>query len=636
MDALLLQNADELDMARECLKDSIENIKIVAWSPLVIDTLKRNNLPYTTVSDYTTEVYQPTTLISQYRQYKQWCAVVDIHVSEEIPDIMSLGIRPFFSKINALRQIFFLYFSEINNLYTLVKKTEVNSVYYFHYPTPQLSLLSRIMDIIQNNNKWGVNFVRLEPESEYRSMFPDAGIVTDWFDRKRRWERIARFVVRKPQYKDLTSFLAGFSGCNLFKNKAPNILILNTHFDVEKVLEKLKQRIPCNFVFWEDVTVKNPRQTKVSSNEIINKIRNDHLAHQWTTYHGIDLFDLFIPEIQKTINSDTPFLISTVRKFLELNDKFKFSLVIAGNELTQISPIFDKCEDLEIPVALFLHGGGCVGPLEGYPIIQVCLRGRKERSQLYYFIYSEGIANYCENLKKYFPEFTSHNIPVGSSYFEGLLEKNSKMKTDLSNNNNVNICYVCGPVSKHNCNFNSGLYNDAALYDLRYKVIEILGNKPGISVLYKMGYNTENYGIELEKRINKGFWKNIKSVSSSRRLTELLEESDVFVLEIPSTTLFEVLTTSKPVILLIEPRALALTEQAEKLLRNRVVIVSSWKEMELCLEDIVKNRRKSEVFTYTNHDDKTFLTTYATRGDYKSAERTVDFLEAIIRRKTVA
>lgn len=630
MDLLLLQNAEEIELAKKNLKDAIKEVKIVAWTPFVLDSLRRANMAYSTVADFVSEEYQPDELIYQFRQYKYWCDRIDNHLSQAIPDIAALNLRPSFYKMVYLRTLFFLYFAEIKNLNSLFQKARVNNVYYFYYPRRQLSLLSRLMDVMQNN-KWGMNFIRLKPENKYKPLFPANGLVSDWFDRRKKWEKIARYLIRRPGYKDVSSFLAGFLECRVFRNSNPNILVLNVHFDIEEVLKQLKQYDLCNFVFWEDVSViKDTHPIEIPSDEIINMIKNDPQAHQWTTFHEIDIFDLCIPEIERMVCCDIPLIISGVRKFRKINSRFNFDLVITGHETTLAECVFDQCDELDIPVIDFMHGG-ITGLIKGYPEVPICFRGKKVSSKKYYFVYSEAMVDYLEDLKKTLPEFTVHNLPVGSHYYEKLLNKEENKKWKVTNN--PRLCYVCGGAGVYNSTFKGGLYDDTSLYELRYNVVEKLKNKPNLTLYYKMGYNTENYGIEFEQKIVKGLWKNIKAVPSSKKLVEILCEMDVFIIEIPSTTLFEVLTTSKPVILLVEPRALALTDKAENMLKNRVTIVRSKKEMGLCLDDIVDNGINSFVFTRPNHDDKTFINTYATCGDFNSKNRTIDFLKTLLYKK---
>jgi hypothetical protein len=74
----------------------------------------------------------------------------------------------------------------------------------------------------------------------------------------------------------------------------------------------------------------------------------------------------------------------------------------------------------------------------------------------------------------------------------------------------------------------------------------------------------------------------------------------------------------------------SITKEAEEMLKDRVTIVRSDKEMIACIEDIKEKGKEARAITLPNHNDKTFITTYATCGDFNSIERTVNFLQSIV------
>lgn len=630
MDMLLLQNYDELEVAQKLLGDRFEKLKIIAWTPFAVDILREKNIPYTTIADHLTEYYNPQRYISQIKQFKEWCDIVDNHVSSSVPEVASLQIRPFLNKLLPLRVEFFLYFNEMDKLNLLLNALKVHSVYYFYYPEPQLSLLSRLMDIIGGKNKHEVNFVRLEPKDKYKSVFPKDGLVPDWFDQKNKFYNIAKYIIQRPKYKSLSSLISGLTGYRLFKKREYNILVLSLDWDVKNILILLKQQIDCNFIFWEDVPTGIHKKINIPVRSIIEKLKNDLDAHHWTTYQGNDIFNVFIPEIEKILINDVPRFISTVRKFKKMHNRFNFDIVIAPMVMTPHEAIFDQCENLDIPCVTFLHGG-TVGLIEGYPLIGLCPRGRRKEVDLFHIVYSEALVEFCDNLKMVFPSFTAKNISAGSNYFEKLVKNGKDVCWGISSH--LKICYVCSGIGVFNVGTKRGLYDDASLYELRHKIIDKFINRTDFCVFYKLGYNSENYELAFEKKIINGFWKNIKAVPSHKKLIELLDEMDVFILETPSTTLFEVLTTTKPVILLIDPRALDITDDAKKLLENRVTIVRSSNELEVCIQDIIENGINARAFTLLDHKDNAFIVKYATCGEGNSLKRSVDFLEAVLKQR---
>lgn len=626
MDILLLQNTGEFETAKRGLGNSLKNIEIIAWSPFAIDDLQKNNIKYTSAFDHFEKKFNPDNEISKYKKYIEWCEMIDNHILQLVPEIKNLRIRPFLNEMHSLRMFFFFYISEIDKLKDLIDSLNPEKVFYFNYPYHHFSMLSKLVNIICKTNKWGVDFVRLEdPQIEYKSLLVKNRVIPDRLERDKIWMKIARYVIRKPEYKNLLSLLTGLTCSRLFRKEKYSILILNVHRDIKKILMQLRDKSACDLIFWEDIHVKSPAFLNIHSEKIINELKKDKKTHQWTTINEIDMFDLFIPAIKSTLNNDVLMLIVTVMKFRELNERFKFNLVISGHEAPQVGAIWDQCEDLDIPIAHFLHGPA--NYIKGFTNVPVSVIGRKNPSKFYYFVYTDAVAEHHNCLKKKFSSLSSNTIPVGSNYFEELVKKGCKIKSKPGDI--LKICVVYGGFGYAN----RWVYDDAYLYRLRYNVIEKFKNIPNITLIIKFGYNTEDLGLELDKKSSSGFWKNVHTISSTKKLTEILDVPDLFILEDPSSPLFEVLTTCKPVILHIDHSRLYFTQKAERLLQNRVTIVRSSKELELCIDDIIENGREARVFKQPNPNDNAFINSYATSGWFNNVERAVDKINSILKMK---
>lgn len=195
----------------------------------------------------------------------------------------------------------------------------------------------------------------------------------------------------------------------------------------------------------------------------------------------------------------------------------------------------------------------------------------------------------------------------------------------------IKICYVCGGIGAYACTFKHGIYDDAALYDLRYRIVGAFQGQPSFVLYYKFGFNSEQYDLALEKRILKREFQNVIPILSSEKLVDYLDAVDLFIIDSLSTPLYEVLTTRKPVIFLGDKRSLAFAEDAEHLLRKRVTFVKDRAEMESSIDDLIRHTRASKVFTIPDHNDASFIKSYAFRGaGCSSAEYTAEILMRIL------
>ncbi len=627
MDILLLQISEEIEIAQTSLGNIFDQCKIVAWTPFAVDGLKEKGLGFETISDYQQVDHSSENLYSDYKIYQNWCQLLDQHIYIKVPEIRRLGLRPFQNNLLALRKLFSLYFSEINKLNLLIKQNHNCNIYYFEYPS---SPTSQVIKSIQRENKWNINFIKMEGIHTFKSLLPEDGVVPYWFLKKKSlYWRFVKFLWFKTKYEGLFEFLSGIARRRLYKQRAVTILVLTANNDTGDYLSNLRKRGLYKFIFWEDLAGVRNIDFQIPAEEIIESFRNDAASHKWTTRHGIDIFEYICPEIKKILKHEVPILFSTAKEFKQLNRKFNFASIISAYPMTQWEAIFDQGIKLDIPVLIFDHGATA---LLDEPFIYPYCMVQNQSSKLYFLVFSKIIADWCDNEKRELAFHNPQNIPSGSLYYEKLLNKNMYLKNKISQE--IKICYVCGGfgiIAQNNDNFNKAGRDDASVYLLRYQVLERLQGKPGIRACFKLGYGTEKFNLLLERRITSGYWENLEHVSSKTKFTSLLDKFDLYVLEAPGTPVFEILTTAKPVVVLIDSKRTAITPTARNLLEKRVTIAESIDEFLSHIEDVAENGRQAKAFTLPDHSDKTFINTYATCGDNKSLELTVDFLESLIK-----
>ena len=73
------------------------------------------------------------------------------------------------------------------------------------------------------------------------------------------------------------------------------------------------------------------------------------------------------------------------------------------------------------------------------------------------------------------------------------------------------------------------------------------------------------------------FWSVVKK--KLKLFINLLDKADIFILEMPSTPLLEALTTSKPIIVMVDPRSISFVPAAKKIIQKRVTIAESGDEL---------------------------------------------------------
>jgi len=294
--------------------------------------------------------------------------------------------------------------------------------------------------------------------------------------------------------------------------------------------------------------------------------------------------------------------------------------------LPQCEAIFDQCIDANIPIALFAHGG-TYGIIDHYPIDYFPLQ-QKSKTNLYMLVYSSEIASYGERILNNLNFNNPQNISVGSVYYDNLLQKNNSMES-IQKDNVLRICYVCSGIGIYSSFFKNSQYDDAALYNLRYRALNKLRNNSNLKVFFKMSYDTDKYNLKLEQDIINHKYENINPVLPKNKFINLLDKADIFILETPSTPLLEALTTSKPIIVMVDPRSISFAPAAKKIIQKRVTIAESGDELINYIEDIIINNTRAKAFIQPDHRDFSFINKYVSNGNYDSIKRASIFLEGI-------
>ena len=626
MDLLLVQNHHEIKEAKDQLGENYNIIQKIAWTPFAVDGLKHENVEYKTSADYQFQPYPANLLDVEFLKFRKWCQRLDTHIQHVVLEAEQLKINPFLNILQAFRIIVFLYFQEVEKLRLIVNKEKAETVYYFHYSGNESGLLSGLIDQLEKQNVWNNRFVRLISENRPQSLFNKDRIVPVWFTKPNVFKSFARHILRRTKYKEHLEFLSGISRYKFFNKRAKTILVLTHNNEFGKLIENLKNSDNYKCIYWEDLVFQYEPQLSSISNNITEFIHNDKFIRNWLVRCDLDLFDLLVPDIQNVLSNFLPKYISTVKIFLDLQKSMKFDLVITMMPLTQWEVIFDQCVELDVPVVVFLHGG-TLGLLEGLEPTYPYSFNQSGSAKLYKFLYSDVISDFCNKNYKKNELNNPVNVAVGSIYFDELEKRYSSIKCLAKEN--LQICYVCAPVGLYNSCFKCGVYDDAALYKMRYEVVELFRKAINIHTTFKLGYNTEKH-ILLDKTLIKGNELNISALPSNCRLTDIIENYDLFILEIASTTLIEILASNKPVLLYKDPIAFNFSNENTPLLESRVTIANSTSEFYKHIKDIVDNLHNANVFTDTNHEDRRFFNTFTKSNNKSAITNSVDKIKTIV------
>jgi CDP-glycerol glycerophosphotransferase (TagB/SpsB family) len=285
--------------------------------------------------------------------------------------------------------------------------------------------------------------------------------------------------------------------------------------------------------------------------------------------------------------------------------------------------IFQAARSLKIPIVTYQHGG-----FEGNcEYTTYDLTDMKQSD--FRLVYGDGIATYLKERKARSDESLAKVIPVGSTRLDTLRltiekEKNRDYVRRQLNISDSKILIAYLPTSyQYNWYMAREAYWGVPYMQFLIDTFEILHEFPQLHFIYKP---FPEYPLDPMPKIIATRFQNCQSVSDIS-VSLLLQASDAFIIDIPSTGLLEALLTSKPIVAYSDSRFIALRPEARALLIKRVILSET-------PDDFIRQLRlflNQGNFEKLEHANREFLRAYgAFNDDGNSAQRAATALKEII------
>lgn len=628
MKLLLLQCKQEYCAAKKMLQDQWHDVICIAWTPYAVESLRNNDEKVIVPADVCMNISVRQRL-PEYVRLVKWAELMDELAADAMPLLRELNVRPFLNKLMPFRIFFFLYFQEIIKLQSVIDQYKPEEVFFFAYEDER-SVLS---NVLARSIHCVVPTVLtpLSPAWDFSSILPVTDLVPNWLHQHTFFKNILKMLFKKPKHKSLVTFVQScllMFGLNQPKTR---ILVMHAGWDVSQILMQLKHSLDCQLFFWEDFLFK-AKKYFVPLDKIIDAIETSSHARELMTYEGVDISEFVMPYVKKTLSYDIHVLLRSAQIFRKLQNNHKIDLVVSSHELTHAETIFDQCRMYNIPIALFTHGIG-YGVLQGHPLVPLCSLRNNEKEYFYYYTFSSATDSFYAEIQEMIPETNLNVKSIGSKHFEKLYATTS-VCSDMSKKEFVNICYVCGGVGLLNSFLKTAGHDDAALYRLRYQVLDCVGINNNVRLHFKFGYQSEKFGLDFERDIVSGKYSGVSAISSAKTLQDVVGEMDVVIVDSLTTAWFELLGTQKVLIFFLDDRDLAFIPDAAALLGKRVMIAHNEQELLACIQDIVQNKFNAKIFTKQDVYNDDFKNKYILGKGDANSDTAVDSLLKILRNKT--
>lgn len=224
--------------------------------------------------------------------------------------------------------------------------------------------------------------------------------------------------------------------------------------------------------------------------------------------------------------------------------------------------------ELHIPIFMYQHGAN-MGEIEN-PLWDVTDRYFSD----YLFVYGKGEAEYLTSRSSY-TDIKNTPVPVGSARLEVISKKNhlqirqSIRKKLFGNSVKPLIVYVPTILISNFYIYSYAQPRNISLFDLRHRMGEILHrNSDDFHFVYKSFYAI---GTDPTMDMMHQAYPSCTFVSDIP-LSDLQWAADVLIYEVPSTGLFEGLTTQCPILLFADENVFTIPPEVTRMLDKRVTL----------------------------------------------------------------
>lgn len=607
--------------------------KIVALSPFAAYELENKGISYSLIEDFYDENELYELGINNYAKMESICKIIDAELKKNIfpeQDISpalfnyytlkliydSITIRLFqLSRLihNELPDKLMIYESTISPL-----NTDGSSLLFDN----EESIYSHLLSL----TGWDVHIEILSESINRNVIF---GKKKYFFERTLKSYLEALFynnpsfyelatIVKHKKSGELVPFIK-----NIFNRKKGSVLMLDAGYNWNACTHGFKEiglntiyRIPNDIEYW---STKN-NKTKLSVN-IFNDLKENHTFRDFFTCGGIDFFPLIETRLYYLITHLTFISINAYRDFKRILIEKDIRVVLASTLSTCVQQSFAKAaHSLNIPIVAWQHGN------YGYydqPMIVY-----KDIAPVdYLFLFGEGVR------KKYEKEAKKYNctlIPIGSILVEQIPERTNQVDIvkNIGDPYKKNVLFVVTNYYQNDLYITSPPpYSDNKFWEIQKSVLDTFSKYDEYNFIIKLHPSSRYRESPMLRYVEENGIENIRFLKDEYTFIDLLSIADLIIIDFPSTTLLQSLTTKKP--LIVYDGHNPIDKEARILLKHRASCYSSNEEFIDAVNDYLFS---GKVYDDINLDDNRFLELYGTGyNDESTMERAIIELEKILK-----
>lgn len=544
---------------RDCLHwidNSMEcEAVIVALSPFAMYELDKHEIQYKIPEEYYKSHDLYALGVANFNKIEDLCEIIDGIIMESCPSAKKRGITPALFSFYHLKVMYDAMIIRIFQISSILKIEKPDIVYIYNtekYPfgssetAPFIrfdnseSIYSQLMAL----DGWKVQVKIMRSEVMCDNKSPK--MITN-FNLAKFKTFILLILSHHPKLFDLVILIKKKGFSNLFtwfwynrklSKKHETIALLGGGYNWDECIIQLKAKqispiYRIRYDFHELIT-------HVNKNENLDvawvKLLNNQDFSKFFTFSGITFFPVIESRLQFLVEQITINCIriaqDTEKIIVDMDIKAFISSVISNCFEHSVAKV---AHNNGIPVITWQHGayGAMYHPIIDYLDLI---------SSDFHFVFGEGVAEqYALSAKK----FKTELISIGSSTLGEMMECS---KEDSIIDTKKTILYITSG-GYHNNLYISCYppFSDNLLWQTQKAIIDIFEKYNEYSVIIKLHPGTIFKDIDLGAYADTKKLDEIKVIKNEKTVVDLLPLADIIIIDLPSTTLLQAITTNKPV-----------------------------------------------------------------------------------------
>jgi len=637
---LFVEGADQAAQAERLVRS--ENAKVIALDPASEYALERSKVAHSIPDEYCSEEHLNEVGIGNFEKVERFCDHADQWLSDHCEPVKTYGLRPARYNYFALKRLFDAMTVRLALLEAILQKERPEEVWYFsdaegggfdHNLFFEESIYLKLIPLaccsLQIDSK------KLDrPISRPNHCKGTLSRSVPWA----RWWRVVRTLVDRPVV------FAGSCLKRWRETEAPAVLIDDLGADdILLVASQLVKHTEWRLLNWRpgrdqviglcppaisQVGCKAEREAvltglRIKVEELWRGLSQDEAFRSYLVWGKVKFGNVLESRLRYVF---TTLLVEIVARYMS-----------ARTVIGRFRPVLVLFSQI---VHYWQHALAAAAREEGIPVVgyQHGALGERFAPILYYIdcrepdyllLYGEGVQRFME---RNYPQ-AAMAIPVGSPRLDRLSQSQPAGKrTALCRRWGLNperrIVVYCPTFVYGNQLYVSYCYprSDSYYFKVQRRIVEVFREFPSVLLVVKEHHETSG-SFPLRKCIQEQGFTNCLFFKNEASFGELLPLADTFILDSPTTTFLEILTTNKPVFVL--NNWFRWNEDALALVKERA-------EFSQDIDDFVALLRMHLRRDWTVRGESisdAFLKRFGTHlGDGQSAERAASALRNIYRR----